>query len=183
MGLETVIKDIMDAAQAEVSRINAEADAEVSRILEEANDKAKKIKGERLARAEDDIKRLRQQETSSANLEVKRAMLNARKEVLDKVYEKAVESIVSMPSAKKEELLKAIIEQNENNGTKIYSNKDSEDFVKSSTSLEYAGNIDCIGGVIIENEDGSVRLDYTYDIILKNINEQSLKQTSDILFR
>ncbi len=183
MGLETVIKDIMDAAQAEVSRINAEADAEVSRILEEANDKAKKIKGDRLAQAEDDIKRLRQQETSSANLEVKRAMLNARKEVLDKVYENTVESIVSMPPAKKEELLKAIIEQNESDGTKIYSNKDSEEFVRNSTSLEYAGNIDCIGGVIIENEDGTVRLDYTYNIILKNVNEQSLKQTSDILFR
>ena len=182
MGLETVIKDIMNAAQAEITMINAGADAEVSQILDDARQTAKKIMGERLAKAEDDIKRLRQQEISSANLEVKRTMLNARKEVLDKVYSNAVESIVSLPEAKQEELLKAIIDENDKNGSKIYSNKDSEELVRKLSSLEYAGNINCIGGVIIENEDGTVRLDYTYDIILKNVNEQALKQTSDILF-
>jgi len=159
MGLETVIKDIMGAAQTEVNMINADADA-----------------------AEDDIKRLRQQEISSANLEVKRTMLNARKEVLDKVYDNAIETIASLPETKQEELLKAIIDENDSNGSKIYSNKDSEKLVKKLSSLEYTGNIDCIGGLIMENDDGTVRLDYTYDIIMKNVNEQSLKQTSDILF-
>jgi V/A-type H+/Na+-transporting ATPase subunit E len=182
MGLETVIKDIMGAAQAEVNMINADADAEVSQILDDARQTAKEIMGNRLAKAEDDIKRLRQQEISSANLEVKRTMLNARKEVLDTAYNNAVESIVSLPEAKQEELLKAIIDNNESNGKKIYSNKDSEELVKKLSSLEYAGNINTIGGVVIENEDGTIRLDYTYDIILKNVNEQTLKQTSDILF-
>ncbi|ABE52162.1 V-type ATP synthase subunit E [Methanococcoides burtonii] len=182
MGLETVIKDIMSAAQTEVNVINADADAEVSQILDDARQTAKKIMGDRLAKAEDDIKRLRQQEISSANLEVKRAMLNARKEVLDKVYNNAIDSIVSLPGSKQEELLKAIIDENDSNGSNIYSNKDSEKLVRKLSSLEYAGNIDCIGGLTIENSDGTVRLDYTYDMILKNVNEQSLKQTSDILF-
>jgi V/A-type H+/Na+-transporting ATPase subunit E len=182
MGLETVIKDIMGAAQTEVNMVNADADAEVSQILDDARQTAKKIMGDRLAKAEDDIKRLRQQEISSANLEVKRTMLNARKEVLDKVYDNAIETIASLPETKQEELLKAIIDENDSNGSKIYSNKDSEELVKKLSSLEYTGNIDCIGGLIIENDNGTVRLDYTYDIIMKNVNEQSLKQTSDILF-
>ncbi|MDI3486087.1 MAG: V/A-type H+/Na+-transporting ATPase subunit, partial [Methanolobus sp.] len=79
MGLETVVKDIMDAAQAEVSKLDSEADAEVALILDEAKQNAKRIMGERLAKAEDDIKKIRQQEISSANLEVKRTLLNARK--------------------------------------------------------------------------------------------------------
>ncbi|MCD4704024.1 MAG: hypothetical protein K8R64_07010 [Methanosarcinaceae archaeon] len=54
--------------------------------------------------------------------------------------------------------------------------------VKKLSSLEYAGNIDCIGGVVIENEDGTIRLDYRYDVILKNVYEHSLKNTSEILF-
>lgn len=45
MGLETVIKDIMDVAQAKVSDINAEADAEASRIIEDAKQPPKKSKG------------------------------------------------------------------------------------------------------------------------------------------
>ncbi|MDF1534425.1 MAG: V-type ATP synthase subunit E [Methanosarcinaceae archaeon] len=182
MGLETVVKDIMDVANAEASKINAGADAEVSNILDEARQNAKKIMGERLAKAEDDIKKLRQQEISSANLDVKRTMLNARKEVLDKVYSQGADRIVNLPASKNEELLKVIIDKYQGSGAKIYSNKDSEKLVTKLSSLKYAGNIDCIGGVVIENEDGTIRLDYTYDIILESVNDKSMKQISDILF-
>lgn len=182
MGLETVVKDIMDVAQKEVSQINAEADAEISLILDDARQTAKKIMGERLSKAEDDIKKIRQQETSSSNLEVKRAILNARKEVLENVYQQVVEKIATLSPSKNEELLKTIIEKQQGNGSRIYSNRDSEDIVKRLSSLEYAGNIECIGGVVIENEDGTIRLDYTYDLLLRNVNDQSLKQLSDILF-
>ena len=182
MGLEIVVKDILDAAQAEVARLNREADAEASLILEDARQSAKKIVGERLAKAEDDIRKMRQQEISSANLEVKRTLLNARKELLEEVYAQAEKSIAAFSPEKNEELLKSIIEKNEAGGKRIYSNASSEEIVKKLSSLEYAGNIDCLGGVVIENEDGTVRLDYTYDVILKSVSEQLLKQTSDILF-
>ncbi|WP_406671182.1 V-type ATP synthase subunit E [Methanolobus sp. ZRKC4] len=182
MGLETVVKDIMDAAQAEVAQLDSEADAEVSQIIDEAKQSAKKIMGESLAKAEDDIKKIRQQEISSANLEVKRTLLNARKEVLEKVYTQAEESISTFSPEKNEELLKSLIESYESSGNRIYSDAGSEEIVKKLSSLEYAGNIECLGGVIIENEDGTVRLDYTYDVILKSVNEQLLRQTSDILF-
>ena len=182
MGLETVVKDIMDVANVEASRINTEADAEASSILDEARQNAKKIMGDRLAKTEDDIKKLRQQEISSANLEVKRTMLNARKEVLDNVYSQSVDIITDLQSSKNEELLKAIIDKYQGSGAKIYSNKDSEKLVTKLSSLTYAGNIDCIGGVVIENEDGTIRLDYTYDVILESANDKSMKQISDILF-
>jgi V/A-type H+-transporting ATPase subunit E len=182
MGLEIVVKDIMDSAQAEVARLNREADAEATLILEDARQNAKKMIGERLAKVEDDIQKIKQQEISSANLEVKRTLLNTRKELLEEVYTKAKQSISSLSPEKNEELLKSIIENNEASGKRIYSNAASEEIVKKLSSLEYGGNIDCIGGVVIENEDGTVRLDYTYDVILKSVNEQLLKQTSDILF-
>ncbi len=182
MGLETVIKDIIDVAEAKVSETNAEADAEVSEIIEDARQSAKRIMGDRIAQAESDIQRMKKQEVSSTNLEVKRTMLNARKDVLEKVNEQAIEKISSMPELKKEELLKEILKANESNGTRIYSNKESETMVKKLSSLEYASNIDCVGGVIIENEEATVRLDYTYDIILNSVYEQNLRQTSDILF-
>ncbi|WP_370572785.1 V-type ATP synthase subunit E [Methanomethylovorans sp.] len=182
MGLEMVVKDIMDAASAEVSRIKSEADAEVLQIVVEAKDEAKRIMGESLAKAEDDIKRMKQQEISSANLEVKRTLLNARKEVLEEVYDRTFAAISSLPEAKNKEILKVILTNNEVKGKKIYSNAKSEKLVRELSSLEYAGNINCAGGVVIENEDGTIRLDYTYDVILKGVNEQFLKQTSDILF-
>ncbi|AAM07503.1 TPA: V-type ATP synthase subunit E [Methanosarcina acetivorans] len=182
MGLEIVIKDIQEGARAEVSRINTEADAKASEITNEAKEVQKKMLGDSLAKVEEDLQKLHQQVISSANLEVKRITLNKRKELLDNVYSQTVESIKSMPASKNEKLLKHIIDKYEASGDKIYSSKASEETVRKLSSLTYAGNIDCIGGVVLENEDGTVRLDYTYDSILKNVYERSLKQISDILY-
>ena len=92
MGLDIVIKDIQSGAQTEVSKIKAEADAKVSEILNEARDAQKKMLGDNLAQAEEDLKNLHQQVISSANLEVKRVRLNKRKDILDQVYDKTLES-------------------------------------------------------------------------------------------
>ncbi len=182
MGLEIVVKDIMESAKADVAQLDREAEEEASHILENARQNAKKIIGERLAKTEDDIQKTRQQELSSASLEVKRTLLNARKELLEEVYVQAEKSISELSPEKNKELLRSVIQNNEANGKRIYSNAASEKMVRELTSLKYAGNIECLGGVVIENEDGTVRLDYTYDVILKGVNEQLLKQTSDILF-
>ena len=182
MGLEIVVKDIQEGASAEVSRIKAEGDAKASEIINEAKEVQKKTLGDSLAKAEEDLQNLHQQVISSANLEVKRITLNKRKDLLDKVYVQTVEKIKSMPASKKEELLKNIINKYEASGARVYSSKDSEDIVKKLTSISYAGNLDAIGGIVLENEDGTVRLDFTYDAILKNVYERSLKQISDILY-
>ena len=182
MGLDIVVKDIQEGARAEVSRIKTEGDAKASEIINEAKEVQKKMLGDSLAKAEEDLQNLHQQVISSANLEVKRITLNKRKELLDKVYNQTIETIKSMPASKKEELLKYIINKYEASGARIYSSKASEETVKKMTSLTHAGNIDCIGGVVLENEDRTVRLDFTYDSILKNVYERSLKQISDILY-
>lgn len=182
MGLDIVVKDIQEGARAEVSRIQAEGDAKASEILNEAKESQKKMLGDSLAKAEEDLQNLHQQVISSANLEVKRITLNKRKELLDKVYSQTIEAIKSMPTSKREELLKHIITKYEASGSRIYSPKESEEIVKKLTSLTYAGSIVSIGGVVLENEDGTVRLDFTYDSILKNVYERSLKQISDILY-
>jgi V/A-type H+-transporting ATPase subunit E len=182
MGLDIVIKDIQNGAQAEVSKIKAEADAKVSEILNEARDAQKKMLGDSLAQAEENLKNYNQQVISSANLDVKRIRLNKRKNLIEQVYNKTFESIKSMPASKAEKLLNVLIEKHEAEGVRIYSNKNSEAIIKKLSSLSYAGNIDCIGGIVLENEDGTVRLDFAYDSILKNVYERSLKQISDILY-
>ncbi|MCQ1534357.1 V-type ATP synthase subunit E [Methanosarcina sp. KYL-1] len=182
MGLEIVVKDIQVGAQAEVSRIKAEADAKASEIINEAKEIQKKMLGDSLAKVEEDLQKVHQQVISSANLEVKRITLNKRKELLDKVYNNTVESIKSMPASKNEELLKYVIDKYEASGARVYSSKDSEETVRKLTKLTYAGNINCIGGIVLESEDGTIRLDFTYDSILKNVYERSLKQISDILY-
>ncbi|MCZ7381275.1 MAG: V-type ATP synthase subunit E [Candidatus Methanoperedens sp.] len=182
MGLDAIVEEIKAKGRAEASRISNETSSEVSKILKEADFEAARIKAVKESAVRKEIDRLRQQELSSANLEVKKAILNARKEILDEVYEATKDAVQKLPAEKNLKLLKSIIERNENNNAKIYSRSKDKQTVKKLTKLEYAGEIDCIGGVVIENAEGTEVLDFKYDTILGDVTEQSLKQVSDILF-
>lgn len=182
MGLEEIVKEIKARGKAEAEKIRAETEKEVSSILEKAKAKAEKIKAEKQQATMKEIEKLRMQELSSAHLVVKRELLNARKQILEQVYEKAVEELKQLPPEKNQEILKTIIEKHQDNNSKIYSRSEDRQMVKKLTKLRFAGEIKCIGGVVIENEDGTEVLDFKYDTILKNVSEQSLKQVYDILF-
>lgn len=182
MGLDAIVEEIKDKGRAEAEKISKEASLEVSKIIADAQASAGRIRTARQEAVKKEIERLRQQELSSANLEVKKAKLNARKEILDEVYEQAREAIKKLPPEKNQKILKSIIEKNESGNGKIYSRNKDKQTIKKLTKLEYVGEIDCLGGVVIENTDGTEVLDFKYDTILKNVSEQTLKQVSDILF-
>ena len=182
MGLEDVVNDILEQAGSKAAAINAEAENEAAALINESQSKANEIMQTRQVEVDAHIERMHKQEISSAHLEMKRAALNAKKDILDSVNQSAKDAISSMPAGKNANLLKAILDKYGSSGTRVYSNERDAKLVQKMTDLMYMGEIDCIGGLVIENDDGTVRMDYTYDRILEDVSEQSLKQISDILF-
>ena len=188
MGLENVVSDILSGAKAEVSAIEADRDSEVSSIVEEAKRTGERITGEKMASAEEEAERIRKQEISGANLEVRRMMLNTRKELLDETQRQTAERLRELDI---ESLLRSLIRAHRGDATRVYSNQQDQPIVErlcdelledKLIELKYAGNIDCIGGIVLENEDETVRLDYTFDTIISEVSERSMKQISNILF-
>jgi len=121
MGLDAIVEEIKAKGKAEASKINQETSLEVSKIIADARASADKIKAAKQEAVKKEIERIKQQELSSANLEVKKAKLNARKGILDAVYEDAKEKISNLPAEKNQKILKSIIEKNQSGNNKIYS--------------------------------------------------------------
>jgi V/A-type H+-transporting ATPase subunit E len=48
--------------------------------------------------------------------------------------------------------------------------------------MPYGGHVDCIGGVVIETADSSIREDLTYDALLRERSEELLPMIAEILF-
>jgi V/A-type H+-transporting ATPase subunit E len=71
--------------------------------------------------------------------------------------------------------------ESQTDSTRVFSNKNDESIVKRISRLEYGGTIRCSGGIMLENEDGTVIHDLTFDTLLKSVREQSLKQLLEIL--
>jgi len=188
MGLENVVEDILKSARDQVSAIGAERDEEVGAIIEEAKRTGERITGEKIASAEETVARIRKQEMSGANLEVRRMILNTRKEVLDETYTRSLERLRELDE---KPLLRSLLRSHRGDATRVYSNRQDQPVVEELcnelledrlTDVAYTGNVDCIGGIVLENVDGTIRLDYTFNTIMDEVSERSMKEISSILF-
>ena len=179
MGLEVVVKDVLERGHEEANRIKREGTDEAAGIIAAAENKAREILKERREQAVLQIERRKNREISSANLEVKRAVLNVKKELLDKVYHEAL-VLAALPESERESIIKKLLESH-SDSKRVFSNSSDESIVKQITNLEYGGTILCSGGIVLENEDGTVIHDLTFDTLLTSVRETSLKQLLEIL--
>jgi len=180
MGLEVVVKDVLARGEEEANRIRQDGSDEANAIVAGAEKTASQIRKEKHEQTIEQIERRKNREISSANLEVKRAILNLKKDLLDRVYDEAIEKLASLPDSERGSIIKKLLES-QTDSTRVFSNKNDESLVKRISSLEYGGTIPCSGGVMLENEDGTVLRDLTFDSILKNVRDGSLKQLLQIL--
>jgi V/A-type H+-transporting ATPase subunit E len=66
----------------------------------------------------------------------------------------------------------------------VISSKRQEATVRSlAPSLRYGGNIDCLGGLLLQTVDGSVRYDFRYETLLDQAVQSSLKEVAGVLFQ
>lgn len=187
MPLESVLEEITKKGEEVVNKILQEAEDESNRIISEAKEEAKKILEKVRSETEKEIEALRRQEISSLNLEMKRSLLNKQKEIVEQVFGIVKQRILEMDAETKKKLLKNLIGKSAKNGMKIYCRRGDEAIVKSllrelKLNLILAGNIDCLGGVILEDPTGEIRINLTFDQIFSRVYEQKMSEISKILF-
>lgn len=183
MGLDKVIKDVSDKAEAESKEIIVRAQSDSAAIKKEAEAEARRIYEAEMALSDVLISKMRQRELSSAKLDVKKFKLNAEKDMLEEVRSDLIKRLSAMPEKKKVDILQKLIDlaRKDVPSGKLYTNAEDADLVKN-TGYEYGGKIKCIGGIVVTSMDGSVNLDYTFDSIVEYIWASSMKPVSDILF-
>jgi V/A-type H+-transporting ATPase subunit E len=181
MALDTVVESVQATSKDKVAQINVGADQEVARILNEARERAAEIKSRKEVEVGHATEAIERREISSANLEVKRSELNVHKDLLEQAKVKLFEKIQNLPKKDNESLLKKMLEPYNLKDMKVYSNKRDEAFV-SSLAPNYGGNLDIIGGVVIESKDGALRYDLTYETLAREVFNNRMKEVSGILF-
>ncbi|OPY49700.1 MAG: V-type ATP synthase subunit E [Methanosaeta sp. PtaU1.Bin060] len=181
MALDAVVESILATSKDKVAQISAEADQEAGRILNEARERAAETKSRKESEVGHATEAIERREISSANLEVKRAELNVHKDLLEQARVKLLEKIKNLPKKENEALLKKLLEPYDLKDMKVYSNKRDETFV-SSLAPNYGGNLDIIGGVVVESKDGALRYDLTYETLAREVFNNHMKEVSKVLF-
>ena len=182
MGLETVIEDVLSRGRSEAEEIRRATMAERERILQDARAEGAKLLAQREQEAKLAVERARVQALARAELESKKIVLSAQKELLDAVYAAVLDKLSHL--AESEGLVRSLLHAHEEewrNG-KVYCNVRDADAVRSIVGKNFGGTIECIGGVVIDSADGSRRIDLRFETILADVWRDSIKEVAEVLW-
>ena len=191
MSLDTVAEDVKDDARERAERIRNEAEERYEEIVAEAESDAEDTIEAREREIESRIEQEREQTLSSANLEAKQQRLEARRDVLAAVREETESRVGSLSGDEREELTRALLdgaaaEFSEGASVEVYGRAEDSELLESICdeyeNFEYAGEYDCLGGVVAENEASRVRVNNTFDSMLDSVWDEELRAVSERLF-
>ena len=190
MSLETVVEDIRDEARARAEEIREEGRQRAEGIVSEAETDAAEIREEAEQEAQRAIEQEREQALSSAKLTAKQQRLEARRDVLDRVRDRVEDAIADIDGEEREQLTRELIdaaaEEFDADSVDVYGAADDRELLESILEeyegYSYAGEYDCLGGVVVESTESRVRVNNTFDSIIEDVWEDNLKAISDRLF-
>ena len=190
MSLETVVEDIREQARARAEEIREEAQTEADEIVAEAETEAEQLRQQRLERAEREIEQEREQKLSSAKLEAKQMRLEARRDVIQSVRDDVETAVANIEGDQREELTRTLLAaaaaEFEDEHVAVYGRAEDQELIEGLLeeyeNFEYAGEVDCLGGVVVESDESRVRIKNTFDSIFAEVWEENLREISDRLF-
>ncbi len=180
MGLETVKEEIIRNAKEQASALIAEARKEAGMISKEAERKIAGLKEKSEAETKKILEQIKRQELTSAGLENKKIVLEAKKQIIDNVFAEAKKKLEALDDKKREAYIKKLVEKTKSDieVAYVYCNKKDAKLLKGFN----AEPIGISGGLIAENKEKTIRVDYSFDTLLQGIKENELQNISKILF-
>ena len=183
MGLNEVKQEILRNAQKQAGSIIADANNEAKAIGDNAQVEIQEYRDKVEKNTTALISAMERKESAGVEFDLKKALLDKKKEIIERVFTNVLNDLVSASAKKKEDILKMLIAKagKEIDVKLVYVNKADKPIVSKMNGLQ-CKEADIIGGVIAETADGTIRIDYSYEEILDAIKKDNLQQIALLLF-
>ena len=180
MGLESVKEEVIRNAMGNASSLLAEARKDAGRIMKEAEAKCEEMRAKNEAETKRAIDTLKKQELASAEIESRKLVLDAKKNAIDNAIADARKKLEALDDKKREQYIKMLLDKSkkEIDVAFVYCNKKDAKFVKGFEII----NADLLGGLIGENKEKTIRVDYSFETLLESVMESELQNISKLLF-
>lgn len=183
MSLERMIEEIRAQGQREAEQVVDAAQRERERTLSEVQSRGEELLGQRTRQAEDQGAREEVRETARAELEARKALLQAQKEVLDEVRAMTRDRLRELDDRGR--LLESLVDRHRDDleGAAVRSNPQDREILAKLVRADVTGDLAAIGGFVIESQEGDQRIDLTFDTFLDGLWEGVVREVADILWQ
>ncbi len=185
MSLENVIKEVNASAESKANKIIQEGKTTANQTIQKTKGKIQASQQKTIQKTNEILVSMERTEIASLKLALKKQQLNAKKEVIDSLFKEAEKELQKIPVDQKEKILKKLFlnAKKEVEGKQFYCNPKDKTLISKLSKLKFKESIDCIGGFVLENSDGSIRSDQTFDLILEKVKEKNISDISGRVFK
>ena len=180
MGLDQVKEEIMSKAKQDAVVLLKEGKDEADSIMKKAEGKVKESKEKIDSELNKLHESINKKEIAASELEIKKMFLEEKKKAVENVFSEVQKKIDDLSGKQREQHIKKLIEKakKEIDVRYIYCSKKDKELIHDFEALEE----DISGGIIAENENKDVRVDYSYETLLESIKEEYLQELGKVLF-
>ena len=175
MGINEVKKEILNNAKKEAKRIIETAEVEKKTVVEASESRVIEIKIQLEGEMKRSIELYENLIMAEANSMVKKQRLNLEKEIINKVFNDAKEELSNLSKSERESHIKKLL-KNSDGYSMVYCAE------KDLSITKNAQKIDISGGIVLENKEGEIRLDLSYETLLESVKQKKLSEVANLLF-
>ena len=191
-GIDTIVRQLNADAQAEADAVLEKARAQAAEITARYRAQAEKEAADLAARSEKAAAEREERLVSAAQMEARKTILATKQEVMEQVYDRALEKLLSLPQEQYTDVLAKLLAQAapQGRGEVIFSARDRETVgaaavaaanSRSGGALTLAQETAPIrGGFILR--DGSVEVNCAFDTLVRLQKAETAGQVARQLF-
>ena len=184
MSLNKVVEEILRKGEERRRGILKQGEKERDEQVQLAGKKIEDARTKAEKKAQASITQLEQQEVSSAELESKRMLLSAQRKVMEELREQALAELARYPADKRKKMYSKLAAKAKKDLGEcyVYSNKDDKALLQLPTGVTSGGVLECVGGLVFESKDRSVRLDFRFESVLDDVWNRKMQEIHSKLF-
>lgn len=184
MSLDKVVEEILRKGEEQRREIIRQGEKERDELVSLAGKRISEHREKSLKHNKTVIEQMEQQELSGAELESKKILLAAQRQAMESLKADALKDLADYPADKRKKIYAKLAAKakKELGDCVVYSNKDDKPLLQLTSGMTYGGAIDCVGGVVFESNDKSVRLDYRFESLLEETWNRNIQAIYKKLF-
>ena len=192
MSLDKLASEIESMAKAEAKVVSKEAKAEAKRIGDEAKDSVAEYRDAAITQAEKMSDRIAVESIAAARQRNQKRLLVARRAELDATWSEVMSQVGEADLKGREDILLSLIKTADVESVDdmvlrpVAVDRETLTDLSENSGLsndfQMGGDIDGLGGFVLESQDGSVLMDYRFEGRLRDAWEASLGEVNNKLF-
>ncbi len=182
MGLEQVIGDVRKDGDQRAQQILDDAQAEADRILDAAKATVKDYEQQRQTAADRDVAQLTAQVGSSAEFDARKTVLTTEAELRGELRAAIMDHFGELDDATRKQHIEALLKQAKATipDGSVFGSKKDQATLEAQSEYTFGGELDILGGIVVESSDGDHRLDLSYETLIDGHWRDILRQEAEL---